>query len=123
MLAEWGQTERAAQGARLAQIWQEIRQVLEAEKQRIFQEIHYYPPPIPACDVQFNSLLAERASVLQAMGRVDGLLKQRLPAEDLASLLNEFMRTSPYVNSELAERIRHSLIAWPAGVPSVSERC
>ena len=47
---------------------------------------------------------------------VDGLLKQRLPAEDLAGLLDEFLRTSPYVNSELAERIRHALAPWPVRV-------
>jgi hypothetical protein len=87
-------------------VWQRIRQSLADEKQRIVQEIRHYPPPIPACDVQFNSLLEERAIILQELAQVDGILKQRLAVEDHIRLLDEFMRSSDYVDDELAEKIR-----------------
>ena len=88
--------------------WQRIRQHLEAEKQQIFQEIRHYPPPIPACDVQFNGLLTERAAILQALGQVESILHQGLTGEDAVGLLDDFLRTSPYVDAALAERIRQS---------------
>ena len=34
---------------------------LEAERRAVYAEIKSYPRPIPACDVQFNTLLADRA--------------------------------------------------------------
>lgn len=99
-------------GAEVA--WQRIRQHLEAEKQRIFQEIRQYPPPIPACDVQFNSLLAERAAILQELGRVEEMLKQRLTDKGMIDLLDEFMHASRYVNGDLASSIQQTLsIARP----------
>ena len=48
-------------------LWQKIEGYLVQEKQRIFAEILNYPPPIPACDVQFNYLLAQRAEMMQAL--------------------------------------------------------
>lgn len=38
---------------------------LEKESQRIRTEIHTYPPPIPACDAQFNYLIEQRARATQ----------------------------------------------------------
>jgi hypothetical protein len=88
---------------------QEIRQYLEAEKLRIYQEIRQYPPPIPACDVQFNGLLAERATILQEISRVDTILKQELSEEERVGLLDQFMQTSHYGNEDELANIRHSL--------------
>ncbi|MFN8491476.1 MAG: hypothetical protein U0350_28015 [Caldilineaceae bacterium] len=89
--------------------WQRIKQHLEAEKQRIFQEIRQYPPPIPACDVQFNGLLAERAAILQELGKVEAILKQHLTGQDTHILLGEFIRASHYTDDELKENTRQSL--------------
>lgn len=89
--------------------WKHIKQHLEAEKLRIFQEIRQYPPPIPACDVQFNSLLAERATILQELGYVEEILKQRLTGKDTIDLLDDFISASPYVNVDLERSIRQSL--------------
>ena len=100
------ESDKQVDGALIDVAWQRIRQHLEEEKQRIFQEIRYYPPPIPACDVQFNSLLAERVAIIQELGQVEGFLKQRLTSTDPNQLLDEFMRTSHFVNGELADTIR-----------------
>jgi hypothetical protein len=89
--------------------WQRIQRHLQTEKERIFQEIRQYPPPIPACDVQFNSLLEERVSILQELGRVNGILKERLTAREQIELLNEFIQSSHHLNGEVVESIRQSL--------------
>lgn len=51
----------------------ELRTKLAAEKQRIITEINEYPPPIPACDQQFNFLLEERTRVTKLLRLVDAL--------------------------------------------------
>ena len=63
-------------------IWQSIRGHLESKKNQIAEEILYYPPPIPACDAQFNFLLAERARVSDALAQLDGLVHEALPTRD-----------------------------------------
>lgn len=106
-------TQTQADSALIEAAWQRIRQHLEAEKQQIFQEIRHYPPPIPACDVQFNGLLAERAAILQALGRVESILQQGLTGEAAVGLLDDFLRTSPYVDDALAASIDQSLTKVP----------
>jgi hypothetical protein len=51
--------------------WKQLRDHLENEKRRIMEEIVNYPPPIPACDVQFNFLLEERARIAQELNRLE----------------------------------------------------
>lgn len=82
---------------------------MESEKERIFQEIRRYPPPIPACDEQFNRLLEERATVLQEVGRVGGILKKALTAGEEIELLDEFVDSSRHLHHEVVENIRQSL--------------
>ena len=43
---------------------------LEAEKQRLYQEIRNYPTPIAGCDQQFNYLLEQQASVAAELSRI-----------------------------------------------------
>lgn len=95
--------------ARLEAILQQIQQRLEAEKQRVAEEISYYPPPIPACDAQFNSLLEARSTLLQQIGQVRGMLAQQLTvddAQDALKWLHAHMLTSRYLDSELKGEIR-----------------
>jgi hypothetical protein len=95
-------------------LWQRIQEQLEAQKERIVQEISQYPPPIPACDAQFNGLLEERATILQELGQVNRILKQRLTAREQIELLDEFMQSSHHLDGELAESIRQLLTTLPA---------
>lgn len=48
-------------------VWQEVEELLLEAKQRIADEIAFYPPPIPACDAQFNYLLEQRAQIAEAV--------------------------------------------------------
>ena len=71
-------------------LWQEVENHLEQEKQRIFDEILNYPPPIPACDVQFNFLLAQRAEMMQALQRLREISGQEFHS------LREFIQTCQF---------------------------
>ncbi|MEM7344805.1 MAG: hypothetical protein AAF485_11225 [Chloroflexota bacterium] len=50
---------------------QKLQALLEDKKREIQLEIANYPPPIPACDQQFNYLLEQQATVAQALRRVN----------------------------------------------------
>jgi hypothetical protein len=58
--------------------WKQLQIQLEAEKWRVMEEIANYPPPIPACDVQFNFLLEERARITRELNRLQALSRERL---------------------------------------------
>ena len=102
--------------ARLETVLQQIQQRLETEKHRIAEEISYYPPPIPVCDDQFNSLLEARSTILQEVGQVRGMLAQCLTvniSSDAIEWLNEQMRTSRTLDSELKAEICQLLMSLP----------
>jgi hypothetical protein len=49
----------------------ERRDTLERERLRVQAEIVSYPMPIPACDVYFNGLLEQRASICEQLAMLD----------------------------------------------------
>jgi hypothetical protein len=51
--------------------WQEQKEILEREREHVLEEIRSYPTPIPACDEQFNWLLAERTRVARELEQVN----------------------------------------------------
>ncbi len=51
--------------------WQQIQQQLQRQQAAIIAEIRSYPPPIPACDAQFNYLLEQRTAVRQERRRAE----------------------------------------------------
>jgi len=85
---------------------QKIEDCLLQEKQRIFDEIVNYPPPIPACDAQFNFLLAQRAEMMQALQRLREISAGEPPA------LGEFVQTCQFFD----DTWRASLLAELEGV-------
>jgi hypothetical protein len=54
-------------------VWDEIRARLERRRDEILERISSYPTPIPACDVDFNRLLEERARVFEELDRLKAL--------------------------------------------------
>ena len=83
-----------------------IRDHLESRKNGIFEEIRNYPPPIPACDAQFNFLLEERNRISGELARLDKLLAARLSPEESAEKLASFMEASPFIDGETAGKLR-----------------
>ena len=51
--------------------WNALRARLEHVQEAVAKEIRTYPPPIPACDAQFDHLLARRAALSKALARLD----------------------------------------------------
>jgi hypothetical protein len=90
----------------LAAIWQQIQHHLEVEKERIVEEIASYPPPIRACDAQFNGLLEERAAILEELWEVKGILKRSPTFDEHIELLNAFILSSRYLKGEIREELR-----------------
>lgn len=93
----------------LAPVCGEIRAYLDNKRLQICAEISNYPPPIPACDADFNHLLEERARLGAEIGRLDALHAEGLARGSYADLLDEFVSSSPYIDGEARQRIRSSL--------------
>jgi putative acetyltransferase len=55
--------------------WENLRDHLDQERQRINEEIRDYPRPIPACDAQFNFLLQEQTRIAEELSRLKALAK------------------------------------------------
>lgn len=90
-------------------IWQEIRGYLTPQRDQIYEAIHRYPPPIPACDVQFNHLLEKRSQLAQELSRLNTLTKQNLPWREQLQLADEFIGVSICLPEEAKQKIRMSI--------------
>ncbi len=53
--------------------WRAVRDGLEARRRELRERINAYPPPIPACDAQFNHLLAQRQALAGELRALDAL--------------------------------------------------
>ncbi len=81
--------------------WQALRSRLQAEKERIHQEIGSYPTPIAGCDQQFNYLLKQRAQIRREWKRLLEAEKEAQRATNPQAILDEFMRASAFLAAEL----------------------
>jgi hypothetical protein len=90
-------------------LWQELRSHLDDKRNVIYEEIKHYPPPIPACDQQFNYLLEQRIQIHQELRRVKTILKQSLAPDDTVKKMEEFMQSSAFVDAEVKHHIRSRL--------------
>lgn len=79
--------------------WERVRKRLEEERYRIVKEIGKYPTPIPACDQDFNHMLAERERISDELIRMEEVEKRSLAADDPFSLIDEFIRSSSYLKN------------------------
>ena len=69
--------------------WRSLRLRLEALKESVEAEIRSYPPPIPACDAQYNHLLELRRLLPQELRRLERA------AETQSGTIDDFIRSSP----------------------------
>jgi hypothetical protein len=80
------------------QDWARLRAAIEALLDEATRDIRAYPPPIPACDAQFNHLLELRQGLPGELARLDALTR----AGDGNVL--DFIETSPF-RADLARRL------------------
>ena len=69
--------------------WDSLRLGLEALAESVAAEIHAYPPPITACDAQFNHLLELRRLLPMELQRLEAA------ANDPTITIEDFIRSSP----------------------------
>ncbi len=69
--------------------WEALRARLAQTQAAVAAEINAYPPPIPACDAQYNHLLERRAALSAALARLDAARKDGAdPAQSLHAELS-----------------------------------
>ena len=101
-----GEGKRVAPSAldSAAFVWDRIREHLEDERYRISREMVQYPTPIPACDQDFNHLLAEREQVNEELARLELYSTRSLAAADPFAIMDQFIRSSPCIPPALGDR-------------------
>ncbi len=69
--------------------WDALRARLAQTQEAVAAKINAYPPPIPACDAQYNHLLERRAALSAALARLDAARKDGAgPAQSLHAELS-----------------------------------
>ena len=84
---------------------QDLITTLESQRNQILDEIRRYPPPIPACDAQFNYLLEKRDRLSVDLNRLHNLSQ----GDDLADELAQFISQSTVIHDDLKQRFCLSL--------------
>ena len=96
--ADWAAPVRAA-----------IRDHLNRVKAPINRAIRDTPPPIPACDARFNHLLEKRSAIVRDLNRLDSLQSRGFEPRREAVAIEEFLRSSPFIDDDAAQRLRAKL--------------
>lgn len=102
--------ERQAEVALMDSVWEGISEHLENERHQVNEEIKNYPPPIAACDAQFNYLLEERARIAQELDRLKALAREGLTRTADLTRISEFIASSNYIKGEREEGMRSILL-------------
>lgn len=95
-------TTMSSQSEAAQSVWNRLRTELEQEKIRIYEQIGHYPPPIAACDQQFNYLLDKQTRILQALARLSEAENNSLAAADPLKSVDDFMHSSAYLEAVTA---------------------
>ena len=90
-----------------------LQAALEAARAAISRELCEIPPPVPACDVNFNRLLEDRSRIADAL---QALARLRAAGPDRAAVL-AFCRSA----SGLGPHARSRIESWLGAAGSVSE--
>ncbi len=109
-------TERVG---RVDELRDRIRADLEAERQRIHEEIRAYPTPIPRCDQQFNHLIDKRERLFQELARLDAAAGSSVTARDGAAGLAAFIDSCGCLDAEGKVRFKAALseaLAAPSSI-------
>lgn len=86
--------------------WTTITHHLACRRDRIYEEIKAYPPPIPACDQQYNHLLEQRTRIGLELTRLDRAMNESVTDPDPAGCIEQFIRSSSFIDTDTARKIR-----------------
>lgn len=90
-------------------VWAAIREHLDGLKAPINRAIRDTPPPIPACDARFNHLLEQRSAIVRDLNRLASLQSRGFEPGREAVAIEEFLRSSPFIDDDTAQRLRAML--------------
>lgn len=82
---------------------------LRKEQERIRAEIHNYPPPIPACDAQFNYLLEQRARIAQELRAAQNLAEAATDSVISPAALRQAIADSEILQAAVKKRLLREL--------------
>jgi len=86
---------------------------LETKRRQICEEISSYPPPIPACDAQFNYLLEARRGIAQELVRLDEIKVAAPSKDDCMESINRLIEESDYLDDDARRELRSQLKRAP----------
>ncbi len=87
-----------------------IRKHIDVHRNQIYTQIRHYPAPIPACDVQYNHLLEQRAGITQELSRLNALSRGPQSILGLIDSLCEFIDDSSSIHGEVRQELHAALI-------------
>ena len=86
-----------------------IRGYLEDIKSQIYEELRQYPQPIAGCDLQYQHISEERDRISRELGRLDDVCRESFTRRDYIKAIDEFIRSSTYIQDEAEQKIRADL--------------
>jgi hypothetical protein len=89
--------------------WTELADHLESVRRSILAEIRDYPPPIAACDQQFNYLLEQRDRVAGELNRLASMRHNDPPSGTDLEALRDFVTESQCIADELKAQLVQQL--------------
>jgi hypothetical protein len=81
--------------------WTELEDHLENARTSILAEIRNYPPPIAACDQQFNYLLEQRDRIVGALSQLTCIRRDSSATETDVKTFIDFINASDCIAHEL----------------------
>ena len=79
---------------------------LIAERDRVNEQIGSYPPPIPACDAQFNYLLDERTRISNELKFVDTMMARCLSGSVDIEEIEQLIASSARIDNKMIAKLR-----------------
>jgi hypothetical protein len=93
----------------IASVWAEVASELERRKTQLYEQIKNYPPPITACDQQFDYLLAQHREISRELDRMRAVVQASSTNHEPARVIDEFLRSATSIDDEARQRIRSRL--------------
>jgi hypothetical protein len=92
--------DKQRKSALVESVWRQVKDLLEKERHRIYEDIKNYPRPIPGCDVQFNYLLERRADMSVELERLHEAASSTLDPTKRLQALWDFIDSSSCLQDE-----------------------
>lgn len=89
--------------------WAALRSHLETLRAGVLAEIRGYPPPITACDAQFNHLLERRSRLQEALRTVEAAMNAPEARTEPARALERCLSTLAWLDEDTRQAVRARL--------------